>query len=1582
MSFVHLHNHSYHSLLDGVPSPEDYAKRAAELGHRYLAITDHGNIDASLSLQSSCKKLGITPVFGCEFYIVDDISVKERGEKRKHITVLAKNKIGWKNILSMISQSYIKGHYYRPRIDPYMLTGHLDGLIILSGCALTFLDSDWGPRAMGNLFENGFPREDFYLEVMPHQFDIQVEANKMCVRIAEEQGLSLIATNDNHYCLKGDDRSHEVLLAVQTKSKMSDPTRWKFIDTSFYFKTRTEMAIGFREQGVLKYEQYMQAIKNTVEVAEKCRDFSEIEKREICLPRVPEFKDKDQISVLKELCEKGFKEKITAEDKDESVYRARLKEELELIIKQGFVEYFLIVWEVIQWCEKEDIMTGPGRGSSAGSLVCYLLNITKVDPIEYGLIFARFINVARQDLPDIDSDFEDKKRPLIKKHLQKIYGEWNVSSISTFSVMRGKSALRDVSRVFDISLFDVNKACNVVVTKLKGEEGSNTTIRDAFEMFEEGKEFARKYPEVAKISTTLEGTVRQRGQHASAVIVSNDNLLESDRMSYVTGKNKEFIVNWEKDDAEYMGLMKLDILGLNALTVLNMCRKLIKENHGIDINYDKIDLKDEECLTEFNKGNTVGCFQLGTSGLRKFCQRVGIDCFRDVVDSTSLYRPGTLHCVVGSTEISCWNKNKVRIDEVDLGRPIISSARVETGGYKFIRNKIKVVKETGTKGVFELKDSNGNIIQATKKHKFWVKKIRQPMRSTAKSTLFKRPDWVELENISVGDKVLVKAIHHTEKQRKQTKIFEERGKSTRFVNSHKPWNKGMKNFMDYSHNPTTGKRKEFFIENWKKKMFFPEKWKQTIEKIRKTKIKKWENLELRKKHSERMIKYYETNSHPNEKGINISKPQKKIYEEVKKYFLDAQIEYRFNYLDEKNRKRFFNLDVVILEKKINVEFDGDYWHKNPGERTEPRDSILEADGWKVIRVTYSTLDSFLNSVINLTDDNNTEYSIVESIEYKGKEKTFDIMTENQNFPNYIANNFIVHNSGMADLYIKRKHGEEEIPGQHQIIEEITADTYGVVLYQEQMMWIIYRVAGLEWKVVDKIRKIVGKSKGVEAFKQYEEQFVEGCAKQKTLSEADAKKLFNDLSSFGSYSFNLAHAVCYTVITFWTMWAKTCYANEFMCSLLSCNDDKDKKNEYIEEAFRLGIDLRPPKVGKSRPSEWCIVDGILYAPFIEIAGVGDKTAFGFGKLNLQGFYDKNDKKPVSQRFLGILDTINAYKDEKLTDDEADRINEFLGVSLIKNKLHKYKKLFNFIREGTDITQIKDIGLNEVFTDKRFYMGIITDMKMNYFTNKSGEKVSNVSIILKDEHADCKIGFDYRFYERWKAEIEDCKDEYVIVTASAPRRAGALICDGIWQINDLMTADIDELKPDFVRKSRFRNRKLSDCEKCPLHLECRAPVLPNSGKNNIMIVGEAPNKEDDSDGTFFSGRNGQTLWKELSKFGLKPDDFHVTSVGKCFPRQSKTLGKGHIKACSPWLDEEIKNLKPFIILAFGNSSIKFFTDDESGIMARSGKIEWSEKYRCWICWSIHPISTIYNDENVRAFQQAIEKFSLKVKNFGLF
>lgn len=1245
MEFAHLHIHNEYSFLDGLGKAKDYCEQAAKLGFKQIALTNHGNVDGCIKWQEACKEKGLKSILGVEMYIVPNMAVKEKGEKRHHITLLAKNMEGWRNLLQMLTYANIDGFYYNPRIDPDLLLQHLDGLFVLTGCMSSFVHMDGGIDLLCNLIER---TDDIALELMPHNIAGQPEHNRFCLGLRETYRLPIVATNDCHYVKRGDAKMHEVLLAMQTKKSWNDKDRWRFDTDTLHLTTAKEMQELFRVQGVLKPAQVKEALSNAGKIADQCNLF--IEKIEVKLPKpsVPKYKGVDEDTQLIELTLDGYYDRKTKHDwvtdDNEDEYLIRIDEELDIILGLGFARYFLVVWELISWCKNNDIMCGPGRGSVGGSLVAFCLGITQVDPIKYDLVFSRFISEGRIDLPDIDMDFEDIKRDQIMTHLRDLYGEYNVVGLSTFAQMHGRSALRDVARVFDVPHAEVNKAAKAIVVRSLGDARADFSIKDAFDSFEDGKAFYKKYKNVSDIAMTIEGQIKGYGQHAAAMCVSHTDLRSGHNMNYALRK-ETLVGNWDKDDAEYMGLMKLDVLGLNALTILNQAKALIKKRHGVDIDYDTMTLDDPKVYEQFDKGHGVGIFQFNSPGMMRICREIGVEGFEQLIALNALHRPG-------------------------------------------------------------------------------------PLRS-----------------------------------------------------------------------------------------------------------------------------------------------------------------------------------------------------------------------------------------------------------------------------------------GMVTTYRKRKHGEEEVTYVHPRIKDITEKTQGIILYQEQVMQLMFNLGGLPWKTTDMIRKVISKRKGEEQFLKFKKLFIDGCTERKTVDAKSAEKIFEELQYFGSYGFNRAHAAEYAMIAAWEMWLKVYYPVEYMTTILT-HGNPDKKAEHIQEARRLGLKLLLPDINESGAKEWLPDDkGNLLIPIVEIKGIGEKAAEEIVKhrpyKNLEDLQKKTEKRKVNSRVQGLLKSTHCLDAPEgkldMSEAELDKLSSLFNFSLSNDPMYKYRKMAETIGKFVDIEPLSSVqfggkGKGTV----KYHFGKMATLKFGYKEAQDGKSMRDVRGTagdlggvygnFEDDTDFSMLVFGSRFYKANKHAIEHCEGQWLLARAQATISDNNIHTDQLWFADDLFAGNTEGLPMELAEPPEYDNNfadaieKMIDCYDCELHGECDKPVLPSPGELNIMIVGEAPGRDEDRVGEGFVGAAGQLLWggnrriRGLTARGLDRRNCHITNLLKCFPSSTKTPKKKHIKACSKWFKAEVETVKPYIMLVFGNTSMKYFKDRDSGITDMSGVTEWSDEYNCWICYSIHPAAVLYHQENTEYLEKGLSNFMDKLMLLG--
>lgn len=647
VKWVSLHTHTGYSLLDGSAKIKDLISRTKELGMDSIAITDHGVMFGCVEFFKEAEAAGIKPILGCEVYVAGnsmDIKQNTRDNETYHLVLLVKNEKGYSNLMEIVSRASIDGFYYKPRTDKAFLKKHSEGLIALSACLggevqSYILQEDIEKAKKIALEYKEIFKEDFYLELQYHGLEKQLVVNENLVNMSKELDIPLVATNDIHYIYKEDSISHDVLLCIQTAKTVNDEDRMKYPSEQFYLKSPEEMAETF---GYVP-----EALENTIKIAEMCNFSYEFHKSK--LPKYPVEMGVDPFEYLKELCYKGLKEKYN-DVSDELI--ERLEYELEIIKKMGYVDYFLIVWDFIKYADDNGIITGPGRGSAAGSLVAYTLNITKVDPIKYNLIFERFLNPDRISMPDIDSDFCYERRQEVIDYVVKKYGKDNVSQIVTFGTMAARACIRDVGRALDYSYAEVDKIAKMIPQML------GITIEKALET---NSELKALYDEderckyLIDISKRLEGLPRHTSTHAAGVVIASEPLVNFVPLQ----KNEDSIVTqFTMGALEELGLLKMDFLGLRTLTVIRDAVIMIKENRGIDIDISKIDLEDKEVYKMIGDGHTSGVFQLESPGMTSFMKELKPDSLEDIIAGISLYRPGPM------AEIPKYIKNKNNFENI------------------------------------------------------------------------------------------------------------------------------------------------------------------------------------------------------------------------------------------------------------------------------------------------------------------------------------------------------------------------------------------------------------------------------------------------------------------------------------------------------------------------------------------------------------------------------------------------------------------------------------------------------------------------------------------------------------------------------------------------------------------------------------------------------------------------------------------------------------------------------------------------------------------------------------------------------
>ncbi len=644
--FAHLHLHTQYSLLDGAIRINDLVTKAKECQMPAVAITDHGNMFGAVDFYLQCKKADIKPIIGCELYIAPDsrFSRDSKGisEAAYHLILLAENMTGYKNLSYLTSAGYKEGFYYRPRIDRELLEKHSEGLIALSACLKGEVAMQCGRNrldeaiAIARWYSNLFS-ERYYIELQENTLPEQDVVNKRLMEVANELNLPLVATNDCHYLNREDADSHEILLCIQTGKTMSDPTHMKFSANEFYVKTPQEMAEAFHYAP--------EAISNTIAIAERCNLELPLDK-EYFFPHFEPPAGKNHDDLLAEQARKGLEERLESiklknsqmTAKQEQDYRDRLQLELDCIREMKFPAYFLIVADFINWAKQQGIPVGPGRGSAAGSLVAYAIQITDLDPIPYNLLFERFLNPERISMPDIDVDFCQDRREDVINYVVEKYGRERVCQIITFGTMKAKAVVRDVGRALDMPYGDVDRIAKLVPDDLK------MTIQKAIKQEPQLKKLADEDPKIAQLLTTadkLEGLARHAGTHAAGVVVAPDRL-EEFLPVYKDQKNGTINTQYSMKYVEMVGLVKFDFLGLKNLTVIQNAVQMIRSGKDPDFDITRLGDDDKASYELISDGNTTGIFQLESSGMKEMLVKLKPSCFEDIIAACALYRPGPL----------------------------------------------------------------------------------------------------------------------------------------------------------------------------------------------------------------------------------------------------------------------------------------------------------------------------------------------------------------------------------------------------------------------------------------------------------------------------------------------------------------------------------------------------------------------------------------------------------------------------------------------------------------------------------------------------------------------------------------------------------------------------------------------------------------------------------------------------------------------------------------------------------------------------------------------------------------------------
>lgn len=649
--FVHLHLHTEYSLLDGATRIDKVFKKCKEKGMKALAITDHGNMFGTLYFAQEAKKNGIQGIIGCEMYACDDYTVKSGRENTDHLILLCKNKKGYKNLIKLDSIAYVDGLYYKPRIDYKLLAKHSEGLVCLSAClagrvAKRLLQNDYAGAKQTALMLKDIFKDDFYLEIQDHGLDEQKYINPQLIKLSKETGIPLVATNDVHYLEREDAEIQDVVMCISMKKTIDDPDRLKMHGSEMYLKSPEEMAKLFPH--------IPEAILNTTVIAEKCSeepvfdldDFAEPIRDTSLIPGYVPDNGMTPYEYLKTLGEEGLRKKyseITPEIQERFDY------ELDVISSMGFCDYYLIVWDFINYAKSVGIPVGAGRGSGVSSIIAYAIGITDVEPLRYSLIFERFLNRERVSMPDFDVDISDARRGEVVEYVRKKYGSERVAQIVTFGTLASKAAIKDVGRVFKIPFADINKITKLMDGKSTIEQslglkltkdGVNVGVKEMREIYDTDPLLHK----IIDIAIKVEGLPRNTSMHAAGVVICAKPIADNVPLQR---NGDDITTQFDMVEVEQLGMLKMDFLGLRTLTDIQMAEQYVKEDFGIDIDFHELGYEDQGAYELIGAGETDAVFQLESPGMKKFMRELKPTTFEDIIAGISLYRPGPMDSIPG-----------------------------------------------------------------------------------------------------------------------------------------------------------------------------------------------------------------------------------------------------------------------------------------------------------------------------------------------------------------------------------------------------------------------------------------------------------------------------------------------------------------------------------------------------------------------------------------------------------------------------------------------------------------------------------------------------------------------------------------------------------------------------------------------------------------------------------------------------------------------------------------------------------------------------------------------------------------------
>jgi DNA polymerase III alpha subunit len=1192
-SFVHLHCHSEYSILDGACRIKELVKRAAELEMPAVTVTDHGSMAGTIELYKAAQKTGVKPIVGCEVYVVEDRFQREQGRERSwaHLTLLARDTEGYHNLVKLVTSGYLDGYHYKPRVDFDLMGRYAKGLIALSGClsgrvcnALLNGNEEKARAELDRLVQI-YGRENVYLELQDAGIAAHRAVNPGLIRLADETGIPLVGTGDVHYLRAEDADPHEALLCIQTGDELANPKRFRFENKSFYFKTPEEMARDFAPYG-------RELLRPTLEIAERCN--VEIDLGQIRLPRFDLPEGQDALTHLTALCERGLAERYGTVDES---LRARLTFELQTIREMGFADYFLIVWDFVDFAKRNGIGVGPGRGSAAGSLVAYCLRITDVDPIRYELLFERFLNPGRKSMPDIDIDFSVEGRERVLNYVVAKYGRERVAQIITFGKLAAKAATRDTGRVLGLPFGTVDRIAKMIPEGVK--VGFDDCMRPGQELQaayldptpighdHEGKPVTVR--QLIDMARPLEGLVRQDSIHAAAVVIGDRDLSEYLPLQR-KGADEAIVTQYPMGDVEALGLLKMDFLGLRNLDVIDEAVRLVRASRGVEIHIDSLPLDDEPTYEMLRRGDATGIFQFESAGMRDALRQVKPTEFEDLVALVALYRPGPMQ------NIPVYARRKNGQEPVTYTDPRLSEVLHRTYGVCVSQDALVADARTGERvRIGDLADGRDFVVQGIDDD--WAE-------ATGRVTRFidsGERDVLELRTRS-GSTLRLTADHLVLTESGWTPAGDLRAGD--FVGSPRY----LAGPDDYLRPPADVRRARILGASVTAVRSEPEVVPERVFMLGADGV------------AEFLATLWDCDGHVEPGSASLKTTSRSFARDVRDLLLRLGLRasvdrspdesagvspyaYHVTVFDTRRFAELVQHRMVTAKREVGCH----------GRRFGIDHQHLERRGRAIPRIAASTASRVAEAVALPTTDRllNVAWDEVVAIDPAGRERVCDITVEG--IHSFVADGVVVHNC----------------------------------LYQEQSMQIAKLLGGFSPAEADDLRKAIGKKDAV-LMASLKPKFIEGCA-HNGVDAAAADNLWSENERSADYSFNKSHAACYALISYRTAYLKANYPAEYMAALISSvMDTKDKVPFYVAECTEMGIEVLPPDVSTSQ-RDFAVVEGRIRFGLSAVKNVGetavrsiiDARNEGGSFVSIFDFCERVDMQAVSTRVLESLIRAGAF-----------------------------------------------------------------------------------------------------------------------------------------------------------------------------------------------------------------------------------------------------------------------------------------------------------------------------------------------------